>query len=173
MSPRRAPRSLGRLQAAFEDTLDALSRRFEQLEIAVSQFAPDLDEQALTVAWSSDDPAERNRADSVLASFEKTYMLLMDLVALSVKLARRIGAIDEESRSAPELLVNAGVISQDDLQALEKQREVRNKSQHIYVALSMSELRSAVLLQLETTPRAIQGIAGWVATFEDREDRSR
>ncbi len=166
MSPHRPRRSVDQLQAAYEHTLDAIRRRFEQLETAVAQFLPDLDEKALTAAWDSDDPAERNRADSVLASFEKTYMLLMDLITLSVKLARRIEAIDDERTPAPELLVNAGVISHGALVAIEKQREVRNTSQHLYVELSMSELRTAVLGQLETTPRAIQSIAAWVESFE-------
>jgi uncharacterized protein YutE (UPF0331/DUF86 family) len=167
MNPQRPRRSVDQLQAAYEDTLDAVRRRFEQLETAVAQFLPDLDEQALTAAWDSDDPVERNRADSVLASFEKTYMLLMDLITLSVKLARRIGAIDDESTPAPELLVNAEVISHDALAAIEKQREVRNTSQHIYVRLSMSELRTAVLGQLGTTPRAIQSIVVWVESLEE------
>jgi uncharacterized protein YutE (UPF0331/DUF86 family) len=166
LSPHRPRRSADQLQAAYEDTLDALRRRFEQLETAVAQFSPDLDEQALTAAWSSDDPAERNRADSVLASFEKTYMLFMDLITLSVKLARRIGAIDDEKTPAMELLVDAGVISRDVVAAIQKQRAVRNTSQHIYVELSMLELRTAVLGQLESTPRAIQSIAAWVESLE-------
>lgn len=166
MSPHRPHRSVNQLQAAYEDTLDALRRRFEQLETAVAQFLPDLDEQALTEAWNSDDSAERNRADSVLASFEKTYMLLMDLIALSVKLARRVGAIDDERTPAPELLVNVGVISHDVLGAIEKQRNVRNTSQHVYVELSMSELRHVVLGQLKTTPRAVRSIVAWVESLE-------
>ena len=85
MSPPRAQRTAVQLRDSYNETLDALRRRFEQLEAAVAQFAPDLDEQALSAAWHSEDPLERNRADNVLSSFEKTYMLLMDLVTLSVK----------------------------------------------------------------------------------------
>jgi uncharacterized protein YutE (UPF0331/DUF86 family) len=166
MSPHRPRRNADQLRAAYEDTLDALRRRFEQLERSVAQFAPDLDEQALTAAWDSDDPAERNRADGVLSSFEKTYMLLMDLFTLSAKLARRIGAIDEESTPALELLANAGVISHDAVAAIEKQREVRNTSQHIYVQLSMAVLRRAVLQQIETTPSTIRNVAAWVESLE-------
>lgn len=170
MSPHRPRRNAGQLQAAYEDTLHALRRRFEQLERSVAQFVPDLDEQALTAAWDSDDPAERNRADGVLSSFEKTHMLLMDLITLSVKLARRIGAIDDESTLPPELLANAGVISSDALAAIRKQREVRNTSQHIYVQLSMSELRTVVLGQLEMTPGAIRSIAAWVESLDGMGD---
>jgi hypothetical protein len=166
LSPHRQSRSAEQLRAAYEDTLDALRRRFEQLERSVAQFAPDLDEQALTAAWDSDDPAERNRADGVLSSFEKTYMLLMDLIALSVKLAKRIGAIEDDSTPAVELLANAGVISRDAVGAIEKQREVRNTSQHIYVQLSMSELRTCVMGQLEMTPITIQSLAEWVDSLE-------
>lgn len=166
MNPHRPHRSADQLRAAYEDTLDALRRRFEQLERSVAQFAPDLDEQALTAAWDSDDPAERNRADGVLSSFEKTYMLLMDLIALSVKLARRIGAIDDESTPPLALLANAGVISRDALAAMGKQREVRNTSQHIYVQLSMAVLRGAVLQQIETTPSTIRNVAAWVESLE-------
>ena len=91
MSPYRPQRSSEQLRESYDETLDALRRRFEQLEWAVAQFQPDLDEEAFSAAWYSDDPPERIRADSVLSSFEKTYMLLMDLIALSVKLARRLG----------------------------------------------------------------------------------
>jgi hypothetical protein len=65
----------------------------EQLEWAVAQFQPDLEEETFSAAWYSDDPSERIRADSVLSSFEKTYMLLMDLIALSVKIAVRLGTL--------------------------------------------------------------------------------
>ncbi|HTA14571.1 MAG TPA: hypothetical protein VK781_06905 [Solirubrobacteraceae bacterium] len=166
MSPHRPRRSVDQIKATYEDTLHALRRRFEQLEKSVAQFVPDLDQQALTAAWNSDDPGERNRADGVLSSFEKTHMLLMDLIALSVKLARRIEAIDDESTPAPELLVNAGVISREDIVAIEKQREVRNTSQHIYIQLSMSALRLAVLQQIETTPSTIRNVAAWVESLE-------
>ena len=50
--------------------------------------------------------------------------------------------------------------------AIEKQREVRNTSQHIYVRLSMSELRTVVLSQLEATPGTIQSIAAWIESLE-------
>jgi hypothetical protein len=166
LSPDRPHRSADQLRAAYEDTLNALRRRFEQLEGSVAKFAPDLDEQALAAAWDSDDPAERDRADGVLSSFEKTYMLLMDLITLSVKLARRIGATENEGTPPPELLVNTGVISSDDLMAIEKQREVRNRSQHVYVELSMSVLRTTVLEQLKMTPRVILSVVAWVESLE-------
>jgi uncharacterized protein YutE (UPF0331/DUF86 family) len=161
---------VAQLRESYSETVNMLGRQFEQLEVVVAQFDPDLDEHALVAAWDSDDPAERNRAGLLLACFEKTHMLLMDLITLSVKLARRIGAIDDESTLAPEFLVNAGVISSDALEAIGKQREVRNTSQHIYVQLSIPELRSAVLDQLKTTPGAIQSIAAWVESLEPASD---
>jgi uncharacterized protein YutE (UPF0331/DUF86 family) len=166
VSPHRPRRSVAQLRETYDETLDSLRRRFEQLEAAAAQFSPDLDEQSLAAAWSSGDPSERNRADSVLASFEKTYMLLMDLIALSVKLGRRSGAVtDEESVSALEVMRDARVISQKTQEAIEAQRVVRNASQHVYVELSMSALREAVLQQLETTPRVIRSVAAWVESF--------
>jgi uncharacterized protein YutE (UPF0331/DUF86 family) len=171
MSPPRPRRSVAQLRAAYEDTLDALRLRFEQLDAAAAQFRPELDEQALTAAWNADDPAERNRADSVLASFEKTYMLLMDLITLSVKLARKMEASieDEGGKASPiEVLGDAGVVSQGARAAIEFQRDVRNTSQHIYVELSVSALRNAVLQQLEMTPRAIRSIVAWVESLEQR-----
>jgi uncharacterized protein YutE (UPF0331/DUF86 family) len=153
---------VAQLRESYSETVDAIGRQFEQLEVVVAQFDPDLDERALKAAWDSDDPVERNRAGLLLGCFEKTHMLLMNLITLSVKLTRRIGAIDDEKTSALVSLVNAGVISQNALMAIEKQREVRNTSQHIYVELSMSELRTVVLDQLETTPGTIQRIAAWV-----------
>jgi uncharacterized protein YutE (UPF0331/DUF86 family) len=162
---------VAQLREAYDETLDALRCRFEQLEAAVAQFPPDLDERTLTTAWGSDDPSERNRADGVLASFEKTYMLLMDLITLSVKLGRRVGDLHaDEDASAVEVLRDAGVISHDAQEALEVQREVRNTSQHVYVELSMSVLRDAVQQQLEMTPRAIRNIAVWVESLEQASE---
>ena len=163
MSPPRPQRSLVQLRDGYDETLEALRRRFEQLDTAVAQFPPDLDEQALSAAWHSDDPRERNRADSVLSSFERTYMLLMDLITFSVKLARRLGALDiDETSSSIEALRELQLVSQPAYAALNVQREVRNSSQHVYVELTVSALREAVKLQLECTPPIIRNITAWV-----------
>ncbi len=163
MNPPRPRRSLEQLRGSYDDTLDALRRRFEQLEIAVVQFAPDLDEQALSVAWHSSDPFERNRADSVLSSFEKTYMLLMDLITLSVKIGRRLGDLGVDEGSSPvETLRELKVLSEGAVEALAIAREVRNASQHVYVELDISDLREAVERQLESSPRVIHSITTWV-----------
>ena len=166
MSPERPRRSTEQLRASYEETLDALHRRFEQLESAVAEFSPDLDERAFTAAWNSTDPAERNRADSVLSSFEKTYMLLMDLITLSVKLARRLGVVTvDEKSSSLEVLRELKILSGGGEQALRIQRDVRNSSQHVYVELSVSDLREATKQQLDSSPRIIRSITNWVAAF--------
>jgi hypothetical protein len=113
VNPSRPCRSYEQLRESYAETLDALRRRFEQLEWAVAQFQPDLDEQAFSTAWHSDDPSERNRADGVLSGFEKTYMLLMDLITLSVKLAGRLDALKvDEGASSVEVLRELRVVSQ-------------------------------------------------------------
>ena len=166
MSPERPRRSTEQLRASYEETLDALHQRFEQLESAVAEFSPDLDERAFTAAWNSTDPAERNRADSVLSSFEKTYMLLMDLITLSVKLARRLGVVTvDEKSSSLEVLRELKILSGGGEQALRIQRDVRNSSQHVYVELSVSDLREATKQQLDTSPSIIRSITNWVAAF--------
>lgn len=163
MNPDRPRRSLEQLGESYDETLDALRRRVEQLEAAVAQFQPDFDESAFSAAWHSDSPQERNRADNVLSSFEKTYMLLMDLVTLSVKLGRRLRAVGVDAdRSPVETLRELKVLSANAEQALAVQREVRNSSQHVYIELSVSNLRRAVMLQLETSARIIQAITTWV-----------
>jgi predicted nucleotidyltransferase len=152
----------------YNETLDALRRRFEQLEVAAAQFSPDLDEQALSAAWHSDDPLQRNRADSVLSSFEKTYMLLMDLVTLSVKLGRRLGTIEADQSLSPiDALSELQVLSQPARQALDAQREVRNYSQHVYVELTVAVLREAVKQQMKTTPFVITSIVSWVDSWAE------
>ena len=151
------------MRESYDGTLDALRRRFEQLEWAVAQFQPDLDERAFSTAWYSDDPSERTRADSVLSSFEKTYMLLMDLIALSVKIAVRLGALSVDRGASPvEVLRELQIISQPARDSLDVQREVRNLSQHVYVELTVSDLRDAVLQQIDSTPRLIGNITSWV-----------
>jgi hypothetical protein len=168
VSPPRPERSLVQLRDSYNETLDALRRRFEQLEAAVAQFPPDLDVRTLSAAWHSDDPLERNRADNVLSSFEKTYMLLMDLIALSVKLGRRLDAVGAEQRPSPiEALRELRIVSQRDQAALDVQREVRNSSQHVYVELTVSTLREAVEQQLQSTPRVIRRITAWVDSLPE------
>lgn len=173
MSPHRTQRSTEQLRESYEETLDALRRRFEQLEWAVAQFQPDLDEQAFSQAWYSDDPPERIRADSVLSSFEKTYMLLMDLITLSVKLGRRLDIQDVDERlSSVEVLRELQILSQPAQDSLDVQREVRNSSQHVYVELTVSALREAVKQQLDNTPRIIRGITSWIDALTDAPDAS-
>lgn len=156
------------MRDSYNETLDALRRRFEQLEAAVAQFPVDLDEQALSAAWHSEDPLERNRADSVLSSFERTYMLLMDLVTLSVRLGRRLDAMDLNEQLSPvDALRELKIVSQPAHEALDVQREVRNSSQHVYVELTVSALREAVKQQLESTPRLIRSITAWVDSWPD------
>lgn len=50
MSPERPRRSTRELRASYDETLDAVHRRFEQLESAVAQFSPDLDETASPIS---------------------------------------------------------------------------------------------------------------------------
>ena len=167
MNPHRPRRNVAQLRESYAETVGALRRTFEQLSVAEAQFEPDLDEQALPSAWDSDDPTERNRVGLLLACCEKTYMLLMDLIVLSVKLGRRLGALNEDEDAPPlEVLCDLGVITNEAQAALEQQRKVRNTSQHIYVELSVSDLRVAALDQLRTTPAAIRSIDTWVKSLE-------
>jgi hypothetical protein len=163
VNPHRPRRSSTQLRESYDATLDALRRRFEQLEWAVAQFQPDLDEEAFSSAWYSDDPSERLRADGVLSSFEKTYMLLMDLITLSVKIAMRSGALSVDQDASPvEVLRELQIVSKPAQDSLDVQREVRNSSQHIYVELTVSDLRDAVIQQLDTTPRIIGNVTSWI-----------
>jgi hypothetical protein len=163
VNPHRPRRNSAQLRESYDETLDALRRRFEQLEWAVAQFQPDLDEEAFSAAWYSDDPSERIRADGILSSLEKTYMLLMDLITLSVKIAVRSGALSIDQGTSPVgVMRELQIISQSAQDSLDVQREVRNSSQHIYVALTISDLRDAVIQQLDTTPRIIGNVTSWI-----------
>lgn len=174
MNPHRPRRSSEQLRESYDETLDALRRRFEQLEWAVAQFQPDLDEQAFSAAWHSNDPPERNRADSVLASFEKTHTLLMDLVTLSVKLARRLGAEGVDEKSSPiDVLHELRIISQHARDALDVQRKLRNLSQHVYVEVTVQAVREAVKEQLDSTPHLIGNITSWVDALTEVAEEER
>jgi len=174
VNPHRPRRSSAQLRESYDETLDALRRRFEQLEWAVAQFQPDLDEKTFSAAWYSDDPSERIRADSVLSSFEKIYMLLMDLITLGVKIAVRSGALSIDRGASPvAVLRELQIISQAAQDSLDVQREVRNSSQHIYVELTVSDLRDAVIQQIAGTPRIIRNITSWVDGLTDVADDRR
>ncbi len=63
------------------------------------------------------------------------------------------------------------VLSQSAEEALDAEREVRNASQHIYVELEISDVRKAVAVQLESSPRIVQSITAWLeATIRASED---
>lgn len=77
------------------------------------------------------------------------------LRALSVKLGRRLNAVgvDDDERTSPvQALREMRVLSAGAETALQVQREVRNSSQHVYIELSVADLRGAVRLQLQTSP---------------------
>lgn len=90
----------------------------------------------------------------------------MDLIALSVKIGRRLGVVTGDEKSSPvEVLRELKVLSADAERALRVQREVRNSSQHVYVERSVADLREATKQQLDTSPRIIRGVASWVKAF--------
>jgi hypothetical protein len=73
-------------------------------------------------------------------------------VTLSVKLGRRLGAIDVDEELSPiEALRELRIVSQPAREALEAQREVHNSSQRVYVGLTVSVLREAVEQQIQST----------------------
>lgn len=176
MSPHREQRSTEQLRDLYNATLDALRRSYEQLEASVDDFDPDLDEQSFSAAWHSDDPLDRNRAGAVLSNFERTYMLLLDIMTLAVKLAKRWGALERDVDGSPTAILHkAGVVSRQAEESLEAQRRVRNSSQHVYVELSVSNVRQAVKRQLDTTPAVVRSIAAWIDSLdggEGEEDRT-
>lgn len=167
MSPHREQRTTEQLRDIYNATLDALRRSYEQLEASVGDFEPDLDEQSFAAAWHSDDPLERNRASAVLANFERTYMLLLDVMTLAVKLAKRCDALETNADGSPiAILRKARVVSRQAEEALEAQRRVRNSSQHVYVKLSVSNVREAVKRQLDTTPAVVRSVIAWVDSLD-------
>jgi hypothetical protein len=98
-------------------------------------------------------------------------MLLMDLIALSVKLGRRLNVVSvDASRSPVEALRELDVLSASAEESLAVQREVRNSSQHVYVELTVSSLRRAVMLQIETSARMIHGVTTWVDLLDPAQN---
>lgn len=92
------------------------------------------------------------------------------LRALSVKLGRRLNAVgvDDDERTSPvQALREMRVLSAGAETALQVQREVRNSSQHVYIELSVADLRGAVRLQLQTSPDLIRSVVRWVDSFAD------
>jgi hypothetical protein len=170
LSPHRPRRSAAQLRDSYAEAVDALGSQFEQLEAAAAQFDPELDEQALTAAWDSKDPIERNQFGLLLGCFERTYMLLMDMIVLAVKLATRAGAIEDRALPGLQVLSEQKVISREARAAIEDQRRVRNTSQHLYVELSLTAFRSAVRQQIDMTPGVISSVAAWTAIVAQATD---
>lgn len=82
------------------------------------------------------------------------------------EIAGRLGALSvDEGASSVETLSELQIISKPAQDSLDVQREVRDLSQHVYVELTVSALRDAVIQQMDSTPRIIGNIASWVDTL--------
>ncbi len=79
MTPERSASSDEDLIDRFNQALDELRRKQEQLEVAVADFSGAEPEREFQEAWESDDPRERNRAELAHSAFERSHQMLMDL----------------------------------------------------------------------------------------------
>ena len=160
MAPRRARTSDDDLVDRFERASIELRRKLEQLGAALERFD---DAAAYERAWASPDPSQRNLAEQVHATFERSHQLLMDLAVIAVKLGERRKSLPPSNARMTERLVRARVIGAVEAGLVEDHRELRNQSQHWYMEQVPAEVWSAASTQLKRAAGIAGKLACWVA----------
>ncbi len=148
-----------RLNAIFE----AIPRAREQLLVAVEEFDPDFDLDALLLAASSADAHERNKVAVVEREYEVLLNWLHELAARALAEGQRFGVLEKAPGHPWERLAALGVISQSSATRLQGAKELRDDLAHAYPPAGWRALHEGVQILLAELDRYVDRCAGWLA----------
>lgn len=147
-----------RLNTIFEGIPSAR----EQLLVAIEEFGPDFDEDALLLAARSSDARERNKVAVVEREYEVLLNWLHELAARSLAEGQRLGVLDKASGHPWERLAAIGVISQGSATRLQEAKELRDDLAHAYPPAAWKALHEGVQLLLAELDRYVDRCADWL-----------
>jgi hypothetical protein len=147
-----------RLNAIFASIPDAR----EQLLVALEEFDPDFDLDALLLAAGSRDARERNKVAVVEREYEVLLNWLHELAARALAEGQRLGVLDRGSGHPWERLAELGVISRRSAMSLQEAKEMRDDLAHAYPPAGWKALRESVLTLLAELDRYVDRCARWL-----------
>jgi hypothetical protein len=153
---------LSKGQRRINTILEAIPSAREQLLVAVEEFVPDFDQDALLLAASSPDARERNKVAVVEREYEVLLNWLHELAARSLAEGQRLGVLDKASGHPWERLAALGVISQGSATRLQEVKELRDDLAHAYSPTAWKALHEGVQILLAELDRYVDRCADWL-----------
>jgi hypothetical protein len=150
-------------QRRLNTIFDAIPGAREQLLVAIEEFAPDFDQDALLLAASSSDARERNKVAVVEREYEVLLNWLHELAARSLAEGQRLGVLDKASGHPWERLATLGVISHGSATRLQEAKELRDDLAHAYPPAAWKDLHEGVRILLAELDRYVDRCADWLS----------
>jgi uncharacterized protein YutE (UPF0331/DUF86 family) len=142
---------------------ESIPRAREQLLVAVEEFDPEFDLDALVRAASSPDARERNKVAVVEREYEVLLNWLAELAARALAEGQRLGVLDKEPGHPWERLAALQVISKRSATRLQEAKELRDDLAHAYPPAGWKALRESVQILLAELDRYVDRCAAWLA----------
>jgi uncharacterized protein YutE (UPF0331/DUF86 family) len=148
-----------RLNAIFE----SIGPVREQLLVAIEEFGPGFELEALVAAARSQDARERNKVAVVEREYEILLNWMRELAARALAEGQRLGVTDKADGHPWERLAALGVISSRSAARLQEAKELRDDLAHAYPPAGWMALREGVQTLLVELDRYIDRCRTWLA----------
>jgi hypothetical protein len=148
-----------RLNAIFE----SIGPVREQLLVAIEEFGPDFQLDALVAAARSADAHERNKVAVVEREYEVLINWMHELAARALAEGQRLGLLDRADGQPWERLAALGVISNRSAARLQESKELRDDLAHAYPPAGWMALHEGVQTLLAELDRYIDRCRMWLA----------
>jgi uncharacterized protein YutE (UPF0331/DUF86 family) len=153
---------LSKGQRRLNAILEAIPPTREQLLVAVEEFEPGFDVNALVLAARSADARERNKVAVIEREYEVLLNWLHELAARALAEGQRIGVLDKAPGHPWERLAGLGVISQGAAKRLREAKELRDDLAHAYPPAGWRALHEGVQTLLAELDRYVDRCARWL-----------
>jgi uncharacterized protein YutE (UPF0331/DUF86 family) len=153
---------LSKGQRRLNTIFEGIPRAREQLLVALEEFDPDFDLQALLLAASSSDAHERNKVAVVEREYEVLLNWMHELAARALAEGQRLGVLEKDPSHPWDRLAALGVISQGSATRLQEAKELRDDLAHAYPPAGWRALHEGVHILLAELDRYVDRCAVWL-----------
>lgn len=157
------PRRLSKNQRRLNTILQKIPGAREQLLVAMEEFPPDFDLEALVAAAQSPDARERNKVAVVEREYEVLLNWLDELAARALAEGHRLGVVEKAPGHPWERLAALGVISHRSATRLQEAIDMRDDLGHSYPPTAWRALHEGVRTLLSELDRYLDRLACWAA----------
>lgn len=154
---------LSKGQRRVNTILQRIPAAREQLLVAIEEFAPDFDLDALVAAAESPDAKERNRVAVIEREYEVLLNWCSELAARLLSEGQRLGIVEKTSGYPWERLAAIDIISQRSASRLQEAMEMRDELGHAYPPANWRALHEGVETLLDELDRYIDRTGRWAS----------